>query len=293
MKTSRDRFRATFEHLARHKQKLLDKATVEHYDYVWIVDTDLVLDPSTLASALSLKEPVVSSVFWTPWQRGAQAMPQVWLTHPYGQEGRGMSTGEFWDKLARRKVVSVVGGGACMLAEVAVLEKARYWPRLEGLPHDNMWQGEDRTFSILCEHGHVSHVADAWPDIAHMYHPEDRSRESLETATAVLGATRQTRASYGDLVNFTLKSLDEPALLGRTFPVRGRLGGLWLAPEIESALLDMLVGSQRFIETTFPTTWPLEELRGKQRVMMLSFVDAKPFGFAPRLSEEMFKGVAA
>ncbi len=284
---------ATFEHLARHKQKILDKAKSEYYDYVWIVDTDLVLDPSTLASALSLKEPVVSSVFWTPWQRGAQAMPQVWLAQPYAQEGKGMSAGEFWDKLSRRKVLPVAGGGACMLVERAALEKAHYWPRLEGLPSGEMWQGEDRTFSILCERRHVAHVADGWPDIAHMYHPEDRATERLEVAVEVLGAPRQERTSYGDLVNFTLESLDDPGLLGRTFPVRGRLGGLWLVPEIESALLDMKVGQQRFLEIAFPVTWPLEELRGKQRVVMLRLVDAKPFGFPPRLSENMFKGVEA
>lgn len=284
---------ATFEHLARTKQRLLDYAAAEAYDYAWVVDTDLVLDPSTLASALALKEDIVSSVFWTPWQIGGQPLPQVWLAHPYELQGKGMGAGEFIDKLQRRKAVPVAGGGACTLISAAALKKVRYHPRLPDLPEGGMWQGEDRTFSILAERGHLSHVADGWPDIAHLYHPQDRTVEVIEAVESQLLGPRQLFAKPGDLVNFTLESLDDPQLGGRTFPVRGRLGGLWLAPEIEAALQDMRVGSQQFVEISFPQSWPVEPLRGKRRIIALNLIDVKPWGFAPNVAEEIFKGVGA
>lgn len=282
----------TFDHLACNKQKLLDRAVRDHYDYVWVVDTDLICDPKTLASMLSLKESVVSAVFWTPWQYGTMPLPQVWLAQPYEQQGKGMSANEFWDKLVRRRTVSVAGGGACMLIDTKVLNKVHYFPRLGGLPQEGMWQGEDRTFSVLCERMHVTQIADGWPDIVHAYHSEQRTAEVLDNVVATICGPRQTQAKYGDLVNFTLESLDEPTLVGRIFSIRGRLGGLSLAPELEGALLDMVVGCERFVEISFPMTWPIEPLRGKQRVVMLRFVDAKPYSYAPLIADQMFKGVA-
>jgi hypothetical protein len=282
---------ATFDHLARNKQKLLDHAKAERYDYVWVCDTDLICDPRTLASMLSLREPVVSAVFWTPWQHGAAPMPQVWLAQPYEQQGKGMSMNEFWDKLTRRRAVAVAGGGACMLVDTKVLKRVHYHPRLEGLPNEGMWQGEDRTFAILCERFHINQWADAWPDIVHAYHSEQRQPEALENTVAALCGPRQTQAKYGDLVSFTLESLDEPGMQGRLLPIRGRLGGLGLAPELEDALLDMEVGTERFVEISFPMTWPVEPLRGQQRVVALRFVDAKPWSFAPMIADHMFKGV--
>jgi hypothetical protein len=282
---------ATFDHLARNKQRLLDYAVRERFDYVWVCDTDLVCDPRTLASMLSLREPVVSAVFWTPWQHGAQAMPQVWLAQPYEQQGKGMSAGEFWDKLVRRRAVAVAGGGACMLVDTKVLDRVRYWPRLEGLPQEGMWQGEDRTFAILCERNHINQWADGWPDVVHAYHSEQRAPESLSVVVDALCGPRQTHAKYGDMVSFTLESLDEPTLAGRIFPVRGRLGGLGLVPELEQALLDTEVGQERFVEISFPQMWPVEGLRGQQRVVALRFVDAKPWSFPPMVAEHMFRGV--
>ena len=284
---------ATFKHLARNKQKLLDHAKRERYDYVWICDTDLICDPLTLVSMLSLREPVVSAVFWTPWQHGGPLMPQVWLAQPYEQQGKGMSANEFWDKLARRRAVAVAGGGACMLVNAKILDRVHYWPQLVGLPTEGMWQGEDRTFAILCERFHINQFADGWPDVVHAYHAEQREAGALKNIVATLCGPRQTHAKYGDLVSFTLESLDELELAGKIFPIRGRLGGLGLAPELEAALFDLEVGADRFVEISFPPTWPVDALRGQQRVVMLRFVDAKPWSFAPMLADQMFKGVAA
>ena len=57
-----------FERVAENKQRLLDLAVAEHYDYVWIVDTDLLLDPYTLWSLYACKKDITAAVYWTRWQ---------------------------------------------------------------------------------------------------------------------------------------------------------------------------------------------------------------------------------
>jgi len=282
----------TFDHLAKQKQKLLDYAVENKFDFIFLVDTDLLLDRSTLKSALSTKKGLISSVFWTQWQNGNPDSlgPQVWLRNPYNQQGMGMSQGVFWKRLVDRKITRIYGGGACHLVHKSSLEKdIRYYPRLPGLPNDGMWQGEDRTFAILAQQLHQHQFADPWPDIFHAYHQHQRTDEALQNVFYALSGPPQTYAKYGDLVNFTLESLEEPALKDKFFPVRGRLGGLEMVPNLEALLLELPVGESAIHEVAFPFWWP--EGAGKKRLIRVNLIDAKPYGFHPVLADYALESV--
>lgn len=283
----------TFDHLARNKQRILGRAQSEGYDKVWLLDTDLFVEPTTLRSMLSLRRPIVSAVFWTEWTKDDEGSlgPNVWLAHPYEQSGRWKTQPEFWDRLARRRTSPVVGGGACILIDVDTLDRVRYFPRLDGLPSGGMWQGEDRTFSILAQRHHIPQTADPWPDIFHLYHPDQRDPEHMDSVSEWLSAPRQTSAKYGDLISLTIENLSSEALAGRVFPVRGRLGGLGLLPEIEAAVLEMEPGDERLMELHFPAYWPADEIRGKVQVARVRLVDVKEFGLSPVLAEHGFRGI--
>ena len=284
---------ATFDHLAKNKQRLFDYALAEGYDYFWLIDTDLLLDPMTLASLYAVDEEIVSAVFWTQWAEGGRNLPDpnVWLKNPYGLDGMGLTEGEFLDKLSRRRLLQVKGGGACCLFSREAMEKASYYPRLEGLPQEGMWQGEDRTLALRAERAHVLQWADGWPDIFHAYHPKMREEAVLQAATEMLLRERKTEAAYGDLVNLMIMPLDEPRLRGQDFAVRGRLGGLHMVPELEQAVVDMKVGEERIVEVTFPMTWPIPDLRHRKRILQVQLVDVKEYSFAPVLADHMFGGL--
>lgn len=285
----------TFDHLARNKQNILDRAKKGSYDRVWLVDTDLFVEPTTLRSMLSLKKKITSGVFWTEWTKDdPQSLgPNVWLSHPYGQEGRWRTQPEFWERLSQRKSSPVIGGGACILIDTEVLDRVRYFPRLEGLPNTGMWQGEDRTFSILAQRFHIGQHSDPWPDIFHLYHPDQRTEEYMAEVESWLSAPRQRSAKYGDLISLTLENLSTKSLSGRVFPVRGRLGGLDLLPEIEAGVLEMEPGDERLMELHFPEFWPSDELRGGVQMARVRLVDVKEFGHSPVLAERLFRGIDA
>ncbi len=299
-----------FERLAKMKQTLLNKAHREGYAFVFLCDSDLVLDPYTLASLLSTQQDIVNGVFWTRWNPQAPPQPQCWLSHPYGLAGMGVEESTYLKRLVDRELVQVAGGGACTLISYQALAKGvGYHPRLPGLPEGGMWQGEDRSFALRAQRLHIPQYADAWPNIFHAYHPNQRTAEVLEGVYEQLLPIKQSeqvsmedsdgsrlgsgdRPQYGDLINFYIYPLDNQAQRQaipehlKTF--RGRLGGIQMLPEMEAAILQMTRGEERSLRITYPPWWPVEQLRGQSCHMLIELVDFKPYGMAPVVAEVGF-----
>lgn len=290
---------ALFDHIAINKDRLIQKAFEEGYDKLLFVDSDLILDPTTVHSLLRVQADLVSAVFWTTWNGNDDRSlgPNVWLRHPYDQAGLGMTGPEFWHRLAQRRVTRIAGGGAAIMLSRKALESGlRYYPRIPNLPDHGMYRGEDRSFAIRAKRLHLTQVCDPWPDIFHAYHPWQREPVALAEMLAELSAPRPLKPQIGDLVSFTLTPMEE-TVFGRHGPepdveprnVRGRLGGLELLPEIEDTLLDMTPGEDRILNLKFPGYWPANT--GQQRMVQIELIDAKPLCFAPSLVDHVCRGL--
>lgn len=262
-----------------NKNLILQHARDSHADYMLFVDADLVLDRTTVASLLSAEKPITTAVYWTSWSKGQPPQPQVWLQHPYQLEGRGMDAAEFRGKLVNRELTRVWGFGACTLLDRRVIESGVSFAYLPGVPTEGMMAGEDRHFSIAAERRHIDAYADGWPDIAHCYHPEDHA--NIPELVARLGAPHPRLAGIGDLVSLRLRPL-EPMQVGpqryQGLPpvlVRGRLGALPLAPELEAAVLTLPRGEQKIVKVAMPLHHAFPQFRGKNRLIELSVIDVK------------------
>jgi hypothetical protein len=282
--------------VGQNKNLILKHALEQRYDAVWLVDADLLCDRTTLLSLWSAKAPIACAVYWTRWHQTAQKMaaaPQVWLTHPYGLEGRGYDQAEFRRELVERQRIEVWGQGACTLIRISAIEKGVNFDYIPGVPTDGMMAGEDRHFCLRAEGLHLPMFADGWPDIFHVYHPSDAERipEMLER----LGKDHPTHASRGDWVNAILEPLEPvftPPGSAHLIPplwYRGLLGSPML-PELEDALLTMTVGETRTIGLHYPAHYPLAQFRGQRRLLKVTLVDAKPWGYAPVVEQELMVG---
>lgn len=285
---------SAFERLAAMKQTILNKAAREGYAFVFLCDSDLILDPYTLYSLLSSQQEITNAVFWTRWTPDAPPQPQCWLTHPYGLAGRGMSQSTFLKRLVDRQLVQVAGGGACTLIAATALRKGvGYHPRLPGLPQGGMWRGEDRSFALRAERLHVAQWADAWPNIFHAYHPDQRSEEVLDAVYETLAATSQEKVAYGDLIHFCLYPLDNDqqrqSIPQHLRSIRGRLGSIQMLPELEAALIGMKRGGERSLRLTFPPWWPIEPMQGQSIHVLVELIDHRSYGFAPIVGDVAFK----
>jgi len=291
---------SAFERVAKNKQLIFDKAKAERYDYVWILDTDLLLEHTTLMSMYYAARPVVAGVYWTNWNAAGDqpAGPQVWLRHPYGLDGRGYQFQQFRNELAHRELVRVYGLGACMLLETKVLDYARYWPLLpELVAAGGMMAGEDRTFCVMCEHNHIEMWADAWPDIYHVYHTNDYANiDHYVEEFSNKADHRPLCPGYGDYVSLQIMPLEDPNIGPQA--IRGRVARLGLLPEIEAAVLSMRPGERRLLSVTYPIHYPLGGTGvsgqpnsvlypGTTKAIELFMIDHKPFGYAPVLRDEI------
>ena len=268
------------------KDTIIHEAVAGAYDALWLVDSDLLCGPRTLWSLWYADAPVACAVFWTRWQPEAPPLPQVWLRHPYQLDGRGIEQPEFLHSLATRQRTQVWGQGACTLYRTSVFQKGLSFDRVPDLPTDGMWQGEDRHLCTRAERLHIPMVADAWPDIFHCYAPKDQAR--VDEMWIRLMDEVPGHPKTDDLVSLHLRAVEPIAvaggqMMGQLQHVRGRLGRLSLADELEAAVRGMERGERRIVSVTYPH-WSKSMFRGTKRLIEVRLVDWRPHGYAPGLA---------
>jgi len=141
--------------VAHFKDRMIQYALDKDYDYLFLIDSDLVLHPETIEQLLSAKKEIISNVFWTCWYPGTPFLPQVWLSDEYiqyqVQRGEALSPTEITErqeaflKMLKKPGTYEVGGlGACTLLSRSALEKGVSFQKIKNL---TFW-GEDRHFCI-------------------------------------------------------------------------------------------------------------------------------------------------
>lgn len=166
--------------VAEFKDSMIRYALLSGYDYLFLIDSDLVLHPETLLHLLSLGKDIVCEIFWTKWQPGSPELPQVWLRDQYtlyhSARGENLSKEEIYARtmafLEQLKVPGVyeVGGlGACTLISRRAMESGVCFKEI---PNVSFW-GEDRHFCIRAAAlGFKLYVDTNFPAY-HIYRDED------------------------------------------------------------------------------------------------------------------------
>lgn len=122
--------------VAAYKDSVLEMAVDEGYDAVFLVDSDLILHPSTLRQLWASRKDIISEIFWTRWKPDEPELPQVWRSGQYGLDE------EFVDQLRWYGVYRVGGLGACTLIRSRALRAGVRFEQVPGLG----LVGEDRHF---------------------------------------------------------------------------------------------------------------------------------------------------
>ncbi len=141
--------------IASFKDQMIQKAKEEKYNYLFLVDSDLVLHPHTLEQLILAKKDIITNNFWTKWTPDSPPLPQVWVSDHYTlfhheineqltQEEIHKRTLDFLQMLQKPGVYEVGGLGACTLISQEALNRGVSFARIKNL---TFW-GEDRHFCI-------------------------------------------------------------------------------------------------------------------------------------------------
>lgn len=141
--------------VAEYKERMIERARREDFDYLFLVDSDLLLHPLTVSQLIESDKEIVCEVFWTKWTDVSCEQPQVWLSDFYNQyeaqigekltkEEELRRTIAFFSMLRKPGLYEVGGLGACTLIARSALEKGVSFRQVKNL---SFW-GEDRHFCV-------------------------------------------------------------------------------------------------------------------------------------------------
>ncbi len=166
--------------VAEMKDGMIQYAKSNQFDYLFLIDSDLVIHPDTLQQLIKAEKDIVSTIFWTRWQPNSPEMPQVWVSDHYSlYEARAgekledeeirRRTVEFLEKLRRPGLYEVGGLGACTLISSAALYAGVSFKKIQNL---TLW-GEDRHFCVRSAALGLSLYVDTHLPAYHIYRDSD------------------------------------------------------------------------------------------------------------------------
>ncbi|MFC6649551.1 glycosyltransferase family 2 protein [Paenibacillus rhizoplanae] len=166
--------------VAEFKNKMIRRAEAFGYDYLFLVDSDLILHPSTLEQLINSGKDIIAEVFWTQWQPGKLEQPQVWMHDEYNQwealPGEKLSPEEikrrlhaFLLKMRQPGTYEVGGLGACTLISIKAIKSGISYKKVRNLSY---W-GEDRHFCIRAAALDIPLFVDTHYPALHIYRDSD------------------------------------------------------------------------------------------------------------------------
>jgi len=168
--------------VAGFKDSIIKYAKDNSYDYLFFIDSDLVLDSSTLKHLISTGKDIISEVFWTKWNADSLELPQVWLKDHYSMyksiRGEKLSNSEiqnrqneFITELRIPGIYEVGGLGACTLISKYAIDKGVCFKEIKNI---SFW-GEDRHFCIRASSLGLPLYVDTHYPAYHIYRESDLS----------------------------------------------------------------------------------------------------------------------
>lgn len=119
------------------KNAAVKEALKKGYDYLFLVDSDLVLHPDTLVNLVESKMDFVFNIFWTRFREDSPYTPNAWDYHSWNY-----FSADSYFRLKEPGIFKVGGGGACTLLSHEILAKGLNFNRLSSMN----FPGEDRHF---------------------------------------------------------------------------------------------------------------------------------------------------
>lgn len=143
------------EKVTVYKNEMISHCIKNDFDYLFLIDSDIVVDKKSMLQLLSNNVDIVSNVFWSQWQKNGILTPQCfWIPDIYTQykafnvpitfEEAHKVRMDMVEKLKKPGLYKVDGLGACTMISRRALEMGVSFKEIPNLSIP----GEDRPFCI-------------------------------------------------------------------------------------------------------------------------------------------------
>ena len=165
--------------VGNYKNDIIHYAVENNYDYLFLVDSDLILRPNLVQHLKAANKDIVSEIFWTQWHN-EPLEPNVWLFDEYdlapkrfgeilNEKEIDIRRTRFLEQLRMPGVYEVGGLGACTLISRAALIKGVSFKPIKNLTI----HGEDRFFCIRAAVLDIGLFVDTHYPAYHIYRKKD------------------------------------------------------------------------------------------------------------------------
>ena len=138
-----------------YKNAMIEHCIKEKYDYLFLVDSDIIIDKRTFPQLISDNVEIVSNVFWSQWRKNGILTPQCFyipdiyvqekqFNVPYAPEEADKIRMDNIERMKKPGLHIVDGLGACTLIKRSALEKGVSFTEIYNLKIP----GEDRPFCV-------------------------------------------------------------------------------------------------------------------------------------------------
>ena len=166
--------------VATYKNHIINHTIDKHYDYLFFVDSDLVLHPNLIEHLKTTNKDIISEIFWTQWHNDRPLEPNVWLFDEYDlvpkklgekltEKEMNIRQNQFLNQLKTPGVYEVGGLGACTLISRDALIAGVSFQPIKNLTIS----GEDRFFCIRATVLGIDLFVDTSYPAYHIYREKD------------------------------------------------------------------------------------------------------------------------
>lgn len=168
--------------VAEYKNRIIEYSKQEGYDFLFFIDSDIVLHPKTLTHLIRANKDIIAEIFWTKWYKDSIELPQVWLYDHYSLVPKmrlekidrvesDKRYNRFIGQLKKPGIYEVGGLGACTLISKHALNIGVNFKEIYNI---SFW-GEDRHFCIRAAALGLKLYVDTTYPAYHVYRKGDLS----------------------------------------------------------------------------------------------------------------------
>lgn len=165
------------------KNSIIEYCTENNYDYLYLIDSDIVVDKRSLLHLISRNVDIVSNVFYTQWIPNGPLRPQCFWIPSLHSKYESFTAGpshekisqiemDFYAKIRVPGIYKVDGLGACTLIKNESLKRG---VSFKSIPNLSVY-GEDRDFCIRAGALGIDLYLDTVYPAYHIYREEYLSR---------------------------------------------------------------------------------------------------------------------